>query len=83
MPEKKHQHQKCLEMFAMLTDYIDGELDTPICKEIEAHAQACDQCRVCLETLKRTVDLCKHTKNHPVPEHLSRKLQELILSARS
>ena len=81
MPENNHEHKKCREMFAILTDYIDGELDTLMCDEIEAHAKTCRPCHVCLETLKRTVDLCGHTQSRPVPVHLSRKLKELIRSA--
>ena len=82
MAEKKHAHKECIEMFAMLSDFIDGELDAAVCKAIEKHAKECIRCNVCLETLKRTVDLCGHPKSHSVPAHLSRKLQELIQTAR-
>ncbi len=71
-------HEHCLEMFKQLSEYLDNELDDITCNEIEQHVKECVPCFSCLQTLKRTVDLCKQTANKPVPEEFSQKLKELI-----
>jgi RNA polymerase sigma-70 factor (ECF subfamily) len=73
-----HSHQNCLALFERLSEYIDRELDTPTCRDIEAHIKACKPCQVCLETLKHTVDLCRHLERRQVPETFSLKLKETI-----
>ena len=78
MTRDDHDHQHCLEMFEKLSEYIDGELDHATCEEIEKHADNCVACFSCMETLKKTVALCKNTKEQPVPQEFSRKLKEII-----
>ena len=73
-----HDHEHCLEMFKRLSEYLDNELDEVTCNEIEHHVKDCVPCFSCLQTLKRTVDLCKQTANKPVPEEFSQKLKEMI-----
>ena len=78
MSSDDHNHRHCAEMFTKLSEYIDGELDQVTCAEIEKHAAKCVACFACLETLKRTVALCKNIKDKPIPREFSRKLKEII-----
>jgi len=80
MTKDEHNHKHCLELFERLSEYLDNELDEITCQEIEQHIKECVPCFVCLQTLKRTVDLCKQTVDKPVPEVFSQKLSELIES---
>ncbi len=73
-----HEHQHCLEMFEKLSEYIDGELDHATCDEIEKHAKNCVACFSCMETLKRTVALCRKVEDQPIPREFSKKLKEII-----
>lgn len=73
-----HGHEHCREMFEKLSEYIDGELDHATCAEIEKHANDCVACFACMETLKRTVALCKNVKEQPIPQEFSNKLKEII-----
>ena len=67
-----------MALFERLSEYIDKELDPPTCKEIESHIDACKPCQVCLNTLKQTVEMCKHLKHRQVPEAFSLKLKDAI-----
>jgi len=78
MSNEDHDHKHCLEMFDKLSEYIDGELDHAACEKIQKHAENCVACFSCLETLKRTVALCKNVAEIPIPLELSRKLKEII-----
>jgi anti-sigma factor RsiW len=79
MGEENHHHsQECITMFEQLSAYIDSELDEVTCRDIERHLSQCKACKVCLDTLKRTVALCKHLDEAPVPEDFSNRLKHII-----
>ncbi len=78
MSSDDHDHQHCPEMFEKLSEFIDGELDHATCAEIQKHAEDCVACFSCLETLKRTVALCKNVGDKPIPPDFSEKLKEII-----
>ena len=67
-------------MFEKLSEYIDNELDEATCKNIQRHMEECIPCQICLGTMKRTIALCKNMENEPVPEIISARLKEMILS---
>ncbi len=74
-----HQHdEKCRQLFAQLSEYLDRELDEKTCREIDAHLGDCIPCRVCMATLKKTVSICQNLDEDPVPPDFSRRIQELI-----
>jgi len=50
-------HTNCEKLLGSLSEYIDGELDPELCQEIEKHLAGCEDCRVVLNTTKRTIDL--------------------------
>ena len=78
MSSNGHDHKHCLKLFEKLSEYIDGELDHATRSEIKQHAEDCVACFSCLETLKRTVALCKNVEDKPIPLNLSEKLKEII-----
>ena len=47
----------CETLVKHLSAYIDGELNPELCQELEKHLAGCDNCRVVLNTTKRTIDL--------------------------
>lgn len=52
-----HYHENCQALLGSLSEYIDGELPPDLCAEIEKHLEGCENCRVVLNTTKRTIDL--------------------------
>ncbi|MDX2033990.1 MAG: zf-HC2 domain-containing protein [Blastocatellia bacterium] len=49
----------CREMFARLSEYLDGELDEDLCQCFDSHMRDCEPCLAFLATLKKTVELCR------------------------
>jgi len=78
MTNEQHNHRHCLELFEKLSEYIDDELDEPACKEIEKHIKECILCRECLETLKRSVDICRPTETKSMQASLAKRINMLI-----
>ncbi|MBN8658452.1 MAG: zf-HC2 domain-containing protein [Anaerolineae bacterium] len=52
-----HLHENCQALLGSLSEYIDGELPANLCEEIEKHLAGCENCRIVLNTTKRTIDL--------------------------
>lgn len=47
----------CHHLLGALSEYLDGELESQLCAELEAHLVGCKKCRVVVDTLRRTVSL--------------------------
>lgn len=68
----------CLELFDRLCEYLDGEMEEAECREIEVHIAQCAACLGFLESLRRTIALCKHAGCRTVPAVFSEKLHTMI-----
>ncbi len=55
----KHSHSDCQEIIKRINAYIDGELDSSQCAQLEAHIDACTDCQIVFNTLKKTIQLCQ------------------------
>lgn len=54
----KHDHNLgCQDILNNLNAYIDGELDAGMCDQVEAHINACPECQIVVNTLKKTIQL--------------------------
>ena len=69
-----HTHQNCQGLLSSLSEYIDGELPPELCKEIEKHLEGCDNCRVVLNTTRRTIDLVQIPLEEAVPDDVRDRL---------
>jgi anti-sigma factor RsiW len=67
----EHHHAKdglsCREILESLSPYIDGELDSALCEEIEQHLEGCERCQVVVNTLDRTVSLYEGWGREDIP----------------
>ena len=51
----------CGAFLESLSEYVDGVLGDALCKEIEGHIADCDDCRIVVDTLKKTIYLYHET----------------------
>lgn len=49
----------CRELFAQLSDYLDGKVSPSTCEQIEAHMRGCPNCVAFLNDLRVSIDRCK------------------------
>jgi len=53
---KPARSRHCKQIFANLSDYLDGALDDTLCKELERHMDGCKPCEAFLASLRNTVE---------------------------
>ena len=71
----EHVHKNCEELLGSLSAYIDGDLPPELCQELEKHLAGCDDCRVVLNTTKRTIDLVHSPLEKPdLPDDVRERL---------
>ena len=72
-------HHNCKHLLGALSDYIDGELGSALCSEIEQHLQGCEDCRIVVDSLRKTVYLYKVTAGSPgVPTDVRERLYKRL-----
>ena len=69
---------ECQHLLGQLSDYVDGELGQAMCDEIERHVSGCQNCRVVVDTLRKTVTLYQLTGAEPVPGDVQARLLKVL-----
>lgn len=64
----------CHHLLDDLSDYLDGDASTAICAEIERHLATCDNCRVVVDTMNKTVLLYRDLPQPTLPDHVRTRL---------
>jgi anti-sigma factor (TIGR02949 family) len=54
---------KCRDFLGTLSEFLDGALQEELCRELEEHLSECENCRVVVDTLKKTIYLYKTTSS--------------------
>jgi len=68
----------CDPLKAQLSDYIDGELEERLCAEIKAHLADCENCRVLVDTLRKTILLYRQQPMPEMPSDVKERLYKVL-----
>jgi anti-sigma factor RsiW len=82
--EHDHQHGKdplCLEIFARLSEYLDGELAAEDCAGIEAHIADCPPCVEFVKQLRGSIEASHHFRVPGQPAPVDAELRERLSQA--
>jgi anti-sigma factor RsiW len=85
--ESHHRHvhssadPACLEIFARLSDYLDGELTAADCDAIQAHIRDCPPCIDFVASLRRSIEAAQHLGCEERPAALSAETCERLRAA--
>jgi anti-sigma factor (TIGR02949 family) len=70
-----HRHEDCRKLLDSLSAFHDGELPQELCAEIEEHMKNCDNCRIVVDTLGKTISLYQTTSEEiTVPDDVRQRL---------
>lgn len=74
-----HSDLPCCELLKHLGEYLDGELDSETNELISEHIESCHNCQVVVNTLSKTIQLCKDSseKIH-LPDDVHQRLLEKL-----
>lgn len=70
-PRKKktaRQSEQCRDIFANLSEYLDGRMEPESCERMRQHIEACPACVAFIQDLKRAIDRCRTLDVCPDPE---------------
>jgi anti-sigma factor (TIGR02949 family) len=73
----RHQSQvliSCVEMFRLISAYIDDEVDPDLRQRMAAHLEHCHHCTAILDGTKNIVQLVADDQTFQVPPTLGKKL---------
>jgi len=73
------EHKECRYLLDSLSDFIDGTLSSEICDEIERHMADCENCRIVVDSLRKTIYLY-HETTAPlaVPDEVRARLYQRL-----
>lgn len=78
--EARTRERSCKEMFAQLSDYLDEELDSSLCEELEKHMEGCEPCQDFLASLARSIEQCHKTPTETMDPKSASELRRSLLS---
>ena len=70
----EHSRETCRRYLSSLGDYVEGVLSADLCDELEAHMAICENCRVVVNTLARTITLYRQMPSPELPSAVKERL---------
>ncbi|TKJ41096.1 hypothetical protein CEE37_05360 [candidate division LCP-89 bacterium B3_LCP] len=64
----------CRPIMERLCEALDEDVSSPICQELQAHLDACPDCSLQVDTIKRTVEIYRSLPIENVPEEVEERL---------
>ena len=68
----------CRGLILELGDYLDGELGPTVLAELELHLQRCEDCRIVVDTTRKTIEIFCRAEPIPLPEDVHRRLHQAL-----
>jgi anti-sigma factor RsiW len=83
MTAAEHHHHgaaqgDCRRYLSSLSDYVDGVLSEELCRELEAHVASCENCRIVVNTLSKTVSLYRRLPSPDMPSEVKERLYKVL-----
>lgn len=68
----------CSHLKEALADYLDGDLDNELCRELREHLKDCHPCRVVVDSTRQTIRFYAEERPVRLPPEVMRRLQETL-----
>jgi anti-sigma factor RsiW len=70
--------EECKKDFERISEYLDGELNDDICREMENHLRHCPECRKCVDSLRKSIELCKKAAEEEITPDMRGRLRAAL-----
>lgn len=68
----------CRGVIVELSSYLDGELDASAKADLERHLQNCEDCRLVVDTTKKTIQIFCNSEPFPLPSDVRERLHQAL-----
>jgi anti-sigma factor RsiW len=69
----------CKKVIQELTSYLDGVLDSEMRTDLELHLARCTDCRVVVDTTRKTIQIFCNSEPVPLPEDVRQRLHTALM----
>lgn len=69
---------KCTKVLSELSEYLDQGIDPALRAEIEQHLMKCNDCRIVVDTTKKTIDIFCNSEPAPLPDDARHRLYDAL-----
>jgi predicted anti-sigma-YlaC factor YlaD len=69
---------KCREVIRELSSYLDGELTSEAMAELDLHLRRCEDCRLVVDTVRKTIDIYCKAEPVPLPDDVRARLHDAL-----
>ncbi|MGB0034447.1 MAG: anti-sigma factor [Candidatus Acidiferrales bacterium] len=69
----------CKNIIKELSNYLDEALDTNLRASIEKHLEHCEDCRIVVDTTKKTIQIYCNSEPAPLPEDTRLRLRDALV----
>jgi predicted anti-sigma-YlaC factor YlaD len=70
---------KCKNIIQELSSFLDGELDAETIGHIQQHLGRCEDCRLLVDTTRKTIQIYCNSEPVPLPEELQNRLHHALI----
>lgn len=74
----QHDEETCRRYLSSLSDYVDGTLGEELCRELETHMATCQNCRIVINTLAKTIALYQQIPEPDMPDAVKERLYKVL-----
>jgi len=68
----------CKKVIRDLSEFLDGELARDLAEELALHLARCEECRIVVDTCRRTVEIYCNTEPLPLPDDVRERLDRAL-----
>ena len=69
----------CKKVILELSSYLDGILDSDMRSDLELHLSRCTDCRLVVDTCRKTIQIFCNSDPVPLPEDVRSRLHSALL----
>ncbi len=69
---------KCKDVIREVSEYLDGNLGTSVKSELEVHLAKCHDCRLIIDTTRKTIDIFCNSEPVALPQAVRDRLHEAL-----
>jgi anti-sigma factor RsiW len=69
----------CKKVILELSSYLDGVLDATVRTDLEQHLSSCTDCRIVVDTCRKTIQVFCNSEPVPLPEDVRSRLHSALI----